>query len=109
VFTKHGHKSLSGSHFISFITLITFIVGLLPTPRTAEASRKITNTISVRVLIQGKQNNDNEDKESYFCDAGPMRAVSRVYLPVGKSQACSLPALMSFASLITSPNLMARV
>jgi len=78
MFTKHGHKSLSGSHFISFITLITFIVGLLSTPRTAEASRKITNTISVRVLIQGKQNNDKENKDNYSCDAGPIHAVRRV-------------------------------
>ena len=36
---------------------------------------KFTNTISVRVLIQEeKQNNDKENKESYFCDAGPSRA-----------------------------------
>lgn len=33
-----------------------------------------TNTISVRVLIQEKQNNDKGNKESYFCDAGPSRA-----------------------------------
>jgi len=38
MFTKHGHKSLSGSHLI---TLIMFIVGLLSTPWTAEASHKI--------------------------------------------------------------------
>jgi len=52
MFTKHGHKSLSGSHFITFIT---FIVGLLLTPWMAEASHKITNTISVRAVIQGNQ------------------------------------------------------
>jgi len=91
-----------------FIALITFIVGLLSTHWTVEAPRKITNTVSVRVFIQGKQNKDKENNDSYFCDAGSMRAVRRVYLPVGKSQARTL-VLLSFASLITSPNIMARV
>jgi len=57
------------------------VMCLLSTSRTAEASRKTTNTISVRVLIQEKQNNDKENKESYFCDAGPSRARGQAGIP----------------------------
>src|SRR5947208_1886345 len=61
----------SASHFT---TLITFIVCLFLTPQTADASRKVYKYHLCACLNTRKQNNDNENKESYFCDAEPSRA-----------------------------------
>jgi hypothetical protein len=59
------------------------LICLSSTPQTAELSRKITIIISVRVLIQKNQSKDKENKDGYFCDAGPSRARGQAGILVG--------------------------
>jgi len=62
------------------VFMIWFIMSLSSTPQTAESSRKITDTISVRVLIQEIKVKTKRTKRAISPTQDPaVRAVRRVY------------------------------